>query len=356
MQFKGETIEFISTYFFETEETDDNYRTIVSILGWSAALPCATCFVFSYLVYFYTEWIARRAEQYIRVGNNTKVVNTENGKCIKIYAVTDDNQNKEDEEKEKQNRKIKILALILASTCLCIILFILHIIASVKLIEYYGEVLNDAQSISIVTTVLSFTPTALLLICFIPYYSYQNFRLQDVDKRLGKLLQLSLGMLIIYLGFYFSPYMLLAFINDPIQTGFIYLIGGPVIFVVYLASYTFCLVIVKLCSTRKCPNIDVKSNFGNILQISFVYASAISIVYFVLILIAILTLGNFDDFQAVQNLTLPIIIGLLSFFVFQPFFTHIKESMGIYPTDEVTPQNSDAKEAKNVKITDNTPV
>ena len=43
----------------------------------------------------------------------------------------------------------------------------------------------------------------------------------DPDKTLGFLFQLSFGGFLVYLGFYFSPYMALAFINDPIQTGFI---------------------------------------------------------------------------------------------------------------------------------------
>ena len=43
------------------------------------------------------------------------------------------------------------------------------------------------------------------------------------------------------------------------------------------------------------------------------------------ILIFILTIGNFHDFQTVENLTLPIVIGLLSIFVFKPSRNYVHE-------------------------------
>ena len=74
----------------------------------------------------------------------------------------------------------------------------------------------------------------------------------------------------------------------------------------------------------------------------FTQLSGISLGYFLIILIFILTLGNFHDFQAVQNLTLPIIIALLSFFVLKPIFKGIKKSVKIDTTDpEANVNNAD---------------
>ena len=343
MRFQSQTVQFISTYFFETKAPDeDNYKAIVSILSASAILPSAAFFVFSYLLYFYTEWVVRLVEKYITDGEET----------IKKYKLRDqgkENTLLDDVEKEKYKRRVEIAALILVSICLSIALFVFHVIASVKLIQYGNEVLNDVkvrseinfnnekqdgddQAIPIIYTVFSFLPililTIFIAIIIIYYCGYDS---QSVDEDLGKYLRLSVGVLLVYLGFCFSTYMVLAFINDPIVTGFVYLIGASCIFCIYLVCYTLCL----LLSHYWVESID-KLSAPDKLHVFFTLLSGMSLAYFLTILIVILTLGNFHDFQAVQNLTLPIIIGLLSIFVFKPLFGIIKKRVKFDTTDPDT--------------------
>ena len=139
----------------------------------------------------------------------------------------------------------------------------------------------------------------------------------DTDKTLGFLFQVSFGGFLVYLGFYFSPYMALAFINDPIQTGFIYLVGS---------SFAFCIFTnIKAIFTVAATSMGVISkDCSGIPTLVFVTATGISVAYFLIIFLFILTLGNFHDFQAIQNLTLPLIIGLLSLFVFKPFIKYAR--------------------------------
>ena len=54
-----------------------------------------------------------------------------------------------------------------------------------------------------------------------------------MNEKFGKAVELSLGMCLVYLGSYFSPYMILAFINDPIQTGFVYGMLGSFIISIF---------------------------------------------------------------------------------------------------------------------------
>ena len=140
--------------------------------------------------------------------------------------------------------------------------------------------------------------------------------ISDTNDTLGLLFQVSFGGFLVYLGFYFLPYMALAFINDPIQTIFIYLIGASFAFSIFtiikaVLSYT-AIKIGWLCSTR------VKTH------LILVTATGISIAYFLIIFLFILTLGNFHDFKAIENLTIPIIIGLLSLFVIKPAIKYVK--------------------------------
>ena len=139
----------------------------------------------------------------------------------------------------------------------------------------------------------------------------------DMDETIGIILQVSLGGFLVYLGFYFLPFMTLAFIYDPIQTGFIYLMSGSFAFSMF-ANIKAVVTVAAVCM-KLLPN----NHFG-IPKLIFVTASGISIAYFLVIFIFILTLGNFHDFQAIQNLTLPLIIGLLSLFAFKPFTKYAK--------------------------------
>ena len=109
------------------------------------------------------------------------------------------------------------------------------------------------------------------------------------------------------------PYMILAFVNDPIQTAFLYMIGASFILCICLLIYSVC----SLCVIMGKVNIVtvMRKQYGSISYICFTLASGFSIAYFLTILIFILTLGNFHDFQAVENLTLPIVIGLLSMYL-----------------------------------------
>ena len=137
----------------------------------------------------------------------------------------------------------------------------------------------------------------------------------DTDQTLGLLFKISSGIFFVYLGFYFLPYMALAFIHDPIQTGFVYLMAISFSFSIFTYIKAF-FSVVAICKGLM-PDLGLPKLF-------FVTASGFSVAYFLIIFLFILTLGNFHDFQAIENLTLPIIIALLSLFVFKPFIKYAK--------------------------------
>ena len=55
---------------------------------------------------------------------------------------------------------------------------------------------------------------------------------------------------------------------------------------------------------------------------SFLIASGHAIVYYLIIVIFLITLGSFHNFQAVENLTIPIIFSLLSLVELKPVYKH----------------------------------
>ena len=122
-----------------------------------------------------------------------------------------------------------------------------------KLIQYGNEVLyddnddqgynlsNDDQCVPIVYVVCSFVPTLLLVTAFVQFILCFKFcSPQRSDSReivLGLILQYSLGGCLVYLGFYFLPYMLLLFIHDPIQSALVYMMLSSVILIICIFTY-----------------------------------------------------------------------------------------------------------------------
>ena len=123
--------------------------------------------------------------------------------------------------------------------------------------------------------------------------------------------------------------MLLAFINDPIKTLFIYIMGALFILSFYLLTYNLCFLIDLSLHQLTEKKILIKiilivpSTISCLIRHPYFTGSGASIAYFVTILIFLLRLGNFNDFQAAHNLTLPVIVIVFSVFVLKPFYKYI---------------------------------
>ena len=306
--------------------------------------------MFSYLALYHSEWIAEYATRFIEQDGSTR-----RSGYTELHGTTNREQSY---NSTPENRVIKIIALILSSVYLSIALFGFHIMASLRLIQYGNEVLYDAnndehydlgrddQCLPIVYTVISFLPVGSLpfIICSKCIWRPQRrhgIELQVTEQLtiLGEWLQLSLGWLLVYLGFYFLPYMILAFVNDPIQTAFVYLIAASIIFCILLLTYgmlsAFISIIIRLTG-----NFQFEKFNGSYVRLVFAEASGMSIAYFLIILIFILTLGNFHQFQAVEHLTMPLVLGLFTLFVLKPLIKHIKRRM----------ENDEANTVRNENI------
>ena len=396
MQLDGDPIQSISTYYFETKERDkDNYKSIVRIFVASIFFPVVTFIAFSYLAFFYSPWIKTYAIKYMKgEGENISDDTSQKDLMIEKQSKGTLTRIKDYVEKtanyKKQNTEEKgivIFALGLVFVLLTFTLIVFHIIASIHFINYGNEVLyddndnhgsmdtspggigndghsynlgNDDQCVPIVYVATSFIPT-VLLISFLVLKSSEVYFIwyvdaDESDESFGMFLQLSLGTFLVYLGFYFLPYMLLAFINDPIQTAFIYMMGASFILCVYLLTYSVCSFVATFFK-KKTPKVMFIHLCGYkcayFFYLLFTLTGGFSIAYSLTILILILTLGNFHDFEAVENLTLPIIIGLLSIFVLKPSSNYVQEAVKSDLTGATKTTNIELKEVKCLDENDN---
>ena len=369
MQFESKTTQFISTYYFETKARDeDKYKSIVRIFAAGIYFPCATFLVFGYLAFYYSEWIARLATKFIKgydkneqqtamfVMPHVKQYCKEAAEKLSMSEISCDSETKYDSEANhasehyhkifEKNRRIRIIvSLSIASILLSFALLAFHIIASVKLIQYGNEVLyddnddqgynlsKDDQCVPIVYVVFSFLPPVsliLMIFAFLMHHATSSQQSNSKENILGLILQSSLGAFLVYLGFYFLPYMLLSFIHDPIQSALVYMMLSSVILSICIFTYV-CASAYKATFMR---HMDMRYRLRTIGHLTFTFASGLSITYFLTILILILALGNLHDFQGVELLSLSLFLGLLSIFLLKPSLVRVKSIIKKDPTKD----------------------
>ena len=317
MKYNGQSLEFINRYYFKIKgKGSDNYETIVSIMRVTVVFPLTLLIVFTHLVTIYI---------YPKLN-------------ILIKKHLEDKNVNENDVEDSKHLGLKIASIrALALTCFLLNLafVVFHIISVTEYIQYGNEVLfnhnsvtasNDHQAIPMYHAVLSLIPIAIALLYATFAFLLKNRHNQNADINsihsingigdiAGRCIENPmpaaelLAANIIYIGSYFMPYMLLAFIHDPLQTSFIYLVVTAFIVCGYLTGLTLC---------------GFASDKIKLLYLALSLATAASVVYFLVIIIYILTLGNFHDFEAIQNLLLPLVIGFLSLFIFKPVYKQLK--------------------------------
>jgi len=139
-------------------------------------------------------------------------------------------------------------------------------------------------------------------------------------ENLSAMASVPLLLFISYLACYFLPFMILAFIVDPLQTTFTYILLTMVLSFLYLF-----LLAVSNAWPQVSPRITCSLVFFGPLAITF------SISYFVFALFTVLSLGSFNDYQEIQNVIIPIIIGLITYFVMRKLKTTKKKEEDLPP-------------------------
>ena len=137
---------------------------------------------------------------------------------------------------------------------------------------------------------------------------------------------ISIAISFTHIGCYFLPYMILAFIHNPLQTTSVYTMG-----LVYLAcSYAgylsgcFTSVLFFVISRNGFASCFTKFHYKLWACVLGSWSLSTSATLFIVILNhAILKMGSFDDFQGVQNLLLPLLIGVFTLFVIKPAYNYV---------------------------------
>ncbi|XP_065905085.1 uncharacterized protein [Dysidea avara] len=153
----------------------------------------------------------------------------------------------------------------------------------------------------------------------------------------------SITINVIYLGSYYSPFMVLAFIHDPIQSSLIYflLMGGVICLYLIFFGASNLYYFIKMTTLKEGHKSD---NPDSCRLHRFIYcieswAAVILIAYMAVLITYLFKLGNFDSLDDLQSLTLPVILLFLSYLFLKPVLKDIKSLL----YDEDNNNNSVAK-------------
>ena len=277
------------------------------------------------------------------------------------------------------SRKVDEIPLLCFSIFLNGALLAFHILSAVDIIQYGNDVLQDHNGITVSTVTLSLMVIVVTYILAVVRSVYEFHKggfdnrslvaakSVEVKKALNfrTLAAMSITVNVVHLVCYFLPYMLLAFIFNPLQTCFTYLALGFLFLCVYLLFLIFthcCISCTQFSDThtddffafyktpryrtprhktlRTSDSHDQAGGENNIMFRFKIICKAIAYslliigillvaIYFSAIFIYVLILGSLNDFEVIQNLVPPLLIGILTYLVVKPIYNQAKQKINL---------------------------
>ena len=394
MEYHDQPLQYINRYYLRTKTEDDHYDTIYNIMAMMAVLPLAIFFAFFSIAIRYIlpmiaallmklskaklKEVESDMEQFINPqSKNIHVTTILENDQQKVYLIqiskSSDNEEiiadmaKKNTEyvqqilKESSNEdnlyiinlpgnihskwKVSEISIFILSIIINGALFAFHIVSAIELIKYgntilKGKISKDSyenhSSVPIFHAIISlciiiFVYLFTIISCIYKYWHHK----EDFNIRL--LAATSVTVNISHLVIYYMPYMLLAFIYNPLQTCTIYSVLVIYILCGYFLPWGLLLLVINQKDSDNDDSYvsDETDNASIINTVTeyFICFSAVGltlvVIYFSIVIVYALTLGSFDDFGIIQNLVPPLLIGLLTFLVVKPTYIKAKQRFNL---------------------------
>ena len=354
MAYHDQPLQYISKYYFRTKAGgDDHYDVIYTIMSLMGALPFALWigFIMLAIVFIFPQVstlviklsLAKLKKVEIcmkklsKAGNEVKILKLtegENENGVYLVELKSTVYEQELSEMIKTNGayvkdeckkymidlsasnkwRIREMPLLCLSIFLNIALFAFHIFSTVEIIKYRNDVLQSHQdsgndhSSSLIAITLSFITIVVTYISGVIISVYRLCK-EGFDTKslvvskstkeplnLRTLAAMFVTMNIIHIVCYFMPYMLLAFIYNPLQTCVTYLALGLYVLCAYLLFWILehcCISLIKLFNSHTTDhefltfytspnNSESDSVDGNDINLQYIYIFIIQTVYLLL--------------------------------------------------------------------------
>ena len=213
--------------------------------------------------------------------------------------------------------------LIFTSALIFIGFLIVHVFSIMSFIQYGKEVLSSKDYHSIIPITHAVLSLLAIVVGFGLTVTCLRVRISKQQQQQQKNVLLipaaAISVNFIYIGCYFMPYMLLAFIHDPLLTTFTYL--KLVLFIVCI--YLICLGVCNLYKFKHKNygnNIKLAKFLDKLLYSCMVWAMAFSLMMFLFVVICIILLGSFNDLKDLKYLTSSLPLVVVSLFLLKPVY------------------------------------
>ena len=317
MEYHDQPLQFISTHFIQAKDKNaGEYENITTLMGTCAAFPLFGMPTVAYLTvhYIYPKsftFMEKYADYLSVYSSLTSYVSLKY--CLPFFI----------------------------SLCIIAFLLYLHAFSSEEFVKYGKEILHDGD-LYLLYLHVACSWLAIIGLCTIfiaiAIYIYKRKDINKV-KVVNHHTALVVSFNVIYLVCYFSPFMLLAFIHDPLVTTLTYCM--LVLFIV-IPIWPFTLLakdfenhlVFTLKSTRMYKTLFMLAGIGVILSVFSIFVILINFV------LSATALGSFNDFQSLQTLLLSLLVGLVSFIIAKPVYQkaceHVNLIRSTVPVEEQT--------------------
>ena len=214
-------------------------------------------------------------------------------------------------------------------------LFMITFISFLHFIQYSNEILDEADINHRlpITRFIAFSIYFFVVGCIIIIAIGISIHKWSINTSTA----ISIAISFTHIGCYFMPYMLLAFIHNPLQTTFVYTME-----LIYLpCTYAVCMFIwfayVLCCAAYHYgfASYFTKFHYKLLACVLGSWSFSLSSTLFISMLnYAVLKMGSFNDFQGVHNLLLPLMIGIFTLFVLKPAYSYVTAKLNDDKSEE----------------------
>ena len=190
---------------------------------------------------------------------------------------------------------------------LLVSIMIIYGAAMAQLHDYCEETFNSSAIATVhvvvfVITIVLTIPVVLLFNCFDNDDDDDDEEDECNSRCILKFFNFFATIMIFTCLGYFFPYMVIAFIQDPLQSGFIYL-------VLFLSALILSLIQISWLIT-KAP--IVEGYVEKLMLTLTVFYTVVTLPYVLILLISLFTLASFADFDDLKNIILPLFTSFIA--------------------------------------------
>ena len=244
------------------------------------------------------------------------------------------NQINESDKEHDYKQLIDCVPLTVTGVAVCIALAVIHIFGSIHFYQYADEVLiggtyhiiaplpNEVFSVLTLIAGMSFS-------VIISTRRFSKSKKNDKKQWWEMITAAVISVNIIYVCCNYLPFMLAAFIQSPLITVFTYTMG--VLFII--CFYLICLGawrLYKLLKNKKYKKSNKVEKFlDTLLFCCMGWGIAFSVIILIFLIIYVVTLGKFDDFEELKSLAPSLLIAAFGLVLLKPTYNYVTNKIRV---------------------------